>query len=265
MRRAVLALLCALVAAASSCDDDEPVIPGTPEDTTITEYTYQVVNEYPHDPEAFTEGLIWDDSVLVEGTGFFNGASTLRRVDLASGQILQQRLTPSFDFGEGITRMGDRVVQLTWTEQVAYLYDAVTFDSLDLFTYDSEGWGLTNDGTRFIMSDGTATLYFRDPATFAELGRVTVRDESGPVTNLNELEFIGGRVWANVYLTDWIVMIDPKTGRVRGRVNLGGIIPFAPDVLNGIAYDPVDDRLFVTGKRWSSLFEIRLAEIPDPQ
>jgi glutaminyl-peptide cyclotransferase len=256
---AFFALMGLVLVAACADDDPRPVGPGPePEDTTITEYNYRVVNTFPHDTGAFTEGLIWDDSVLVEGTGYFNGASTLRRVRLETGEIIQQRDTPLYDFGEGIVRVGDRIVQLTWTEQVAYIYDASTFDSLGTFTYPTEGWGLTTDGARFIMSDGTATLYFRHLDTFAETGRITVRDENGPVLKLNELEHIDGRVWANVFESPLIVMIDPRTGRVRGRVDMTGLIYNPPDVLNGIARDPATDRIFVTGKRWPSLFEITL-------
>jgi glutamine cyclotransferase len=261
MRRLVFILLCS-AAAAAGCDDDAVVPRPAPVDTTITEYAYQVLNTYPHDPGAFTEGLIWDDSVLVEGTGFFNGESTLRRVDLATGLVIQQRQTPNFDFGEGVTRVGDRIVQLTWTERIAYVYDAATFDSLDHYVYDTEGWGLTHDGARFIMSDGTSTLYFRDLDTFARIDSVVVRDENGPVEKLNELEYIDGRVWANVFESNTIVMIDPQTGRVRGRVDMSGLSAGAPDVLNGIAHDPSGDRVFVTGKRWSFLYQIGLVEIP---
>jgi glutamine cyclotransferase len=266
MRFPAFIIVCALAGFAACTEDDPPpVVPGPePEDTTITEYSYQVLNTFPHDPGALTQGLIWDDTVLVEGTGYFGGESTLRRVELETGQVVQRRQTPNFDFGEGIARVGDRIVQLTWTERIAYVYDATTFDSLGSFSYGTEGWGLTHDGARFIMSDGTSTLYFRDLVTFAETGRVTVRDENGPVAELNELEYIDGRVWANVYQTFFIVIIDPATGRVRGRADMTGLIFSPPDVLNGIAFDPVARRLFVTGKRWSSLFEIRLVETTSP-
>ena len=220
-----------LVAGWLGCSNDGSHTSGpgpipVPEDTTITEYDYTVEHSYPHDTNAFTEGLIWDDSALVEGTGYFGGPSTLRRVELKTGQVIQSReaalrpALPHLVFGEGITRVDSRIVELTWTEHVAWIYDAATFDSIGEYTYPTEGWGLTHDGTRFIMSDGTSTLYFRNLSTFDEIGRVTVRDENGPVTNLNELEFIDGRVWANVYQTTRIVMIDPTTGRVRGRLEL---------------------------------------------
>ncbi|HEU4364382.1 MAG TPA: glutaminyl-peptide cyclotransferase [Candidatus Krumholzibacteria bacterium] len=271
-RITVASLLFGLAAIALACDDDEtvgPVPPPPPEDTTIVAYTYQVVNEYPHDPEAFTQGLIWDDSVLVEGTGYRNGESSLRRVDLETGVVLLKRIPPDKGplpvFGEGVTRVGDRIVQLTWTEQIAWVYDAASFDSIGMYAYSTEGWGLTHDGTRFIMSDGTSTLYFRHLQTFAEVGRVTVHDDDGPVINLNELEYIDGSVYANLFeLTPRIVIINPATGRLRGRVDLSGILFNPPDVLNGIAWDAAGERLFVTGKLWPRLFEIRLVTITLP-
>jgi glutamine cyclotransferase len=260
--RCFVLIIVGAIEAVSACETPPIVPPGPePEDTTITEYTYRVVKSYPHDTGALTEGLIWDDTVLVEGTGFYDGESSLRRVELATGQVVQKRQTPNDDFGEGVTRVEDRIVQLTWTEKIAYVYDATTFDSLTSFSYDTEGWGLTHDGSRFIMSDGTSTLYFRDFDTFAETGRVTVRDENGPVARLNELECIDGRVWANILDTQTIVMIDPGTGRVRGRADMSGLI-FNPPEMNGIAYDPASGRVFVTGKRWPLLFEIELVEIP---
>jgi len=222
-------------------------------------YGYTVVNSFPHDVDAWTQGLIWVDSVLVEGTGFYNGSSTLRRVDLESGDVLQSRLTPQNAFGEGVTMVGDRIVQLTWVKHTAFIYDATTFDSLATFSYPTEGWGLTHDATRFIMSDGTDTLYFRDFDTFDEVGRVSVTDGGTPVTKLNELEYIDGEVWANIFETDEIVMIAPATGEVTGRLDLTGLKPAGSrGVLNGIAYDTDACRLFVTGKGWTMLFEIGL-------
>jgi glutamine cyclotransferase len=260
-----------MLVAALSCSEDEngsivdPPIP-TPEDTTIVSYTYQVVNEYPHDSGAFTQGLVWDDSVLIESTGYYDGESSLRRVDLETGVVIDKRSSLFRSgvfpvFGEGATRVDDRIVQITWTDHVAWVYDAATFDSLGSYAYPTEGWGLTHDGTRFIMSDGTSTLYFRDLDTFVETGRVTVRDDNGPVIDLNELEYIDGRVYANIFQSNRIVMIDPATGRVRGSVDMIGLIASPPDVLNGIAWDADAGRLFVTGKRWPKLFEIRLVPI----
>jgi glutamine cyclotransferase len=231
---------------------------------TATEYGYRVVAEYPHDTGAFTQGLIWVDTMLIEGTGYYNGPSTLRRVELQSGTVVQIRDTPDPTvFGEGVTQIDERIVQLTWTDHIAYVYDAATFDSVSTFTYPTPGWGLTHDCERFIMSDGTDTLYFRDLDTFEETGRVNVTDGGGRVTGLNELEYIAGEVWANVYLTDRIVVIDPTTGAVTGSLDLTAIIPTPPGVLNGIAWDSDDCRLFVTGKRWNTLFEIELVPNKD--
>lgn len=264
----ILLILAAFVLA---CSSDEPAGPGetpVPVDTTVTIYSWTKVNEFPHDTGASTQGLVWDDSVLIESTGYVFPESSLRRVDLATGTVLQKRQSCYKNglpvFGEGAVRVGNRIVQLTWTEQVAWIYDAVTFDSLGFYTYDTQGWGLTHDGSRFIMSDGTSTLYFRDLATFAETGRVTVRDELGPVPLLNELEYVDGRVYANVLLTNLILMIDPDSGRVRGRVNTTGLIVNPPSEMNGIAWDGENDRLFVTGKLWPTLFEIRLTPAAQP-
>lgn len=224
-------------------------------------YTFEVINSYPHDPAAFTQGLVFDGETLYEGTGL-NGRSSLRRVDLASGQVLQQvDLEPEY-FGEGITVWEDRIIQLTWQSQRGFVYDKTTFERIGEFTYPTEGWGITHDGRRLIMSDGSATLYFWDPETFTPVDSVDVYDVSGPVMRLNELEYINGEVWANVWLTDLIARIDPVTGQVLGWVDLTDLLPpeerVGADVLNGIAYMPESDRLFVTGKLWPKLFEIRV-------
>ena len=272
MRSSAAVLAAALVLAATlhACSEDEPAAPDPvpPEDTTVVSYTYEVVDQFPHDTGASTQGLVWDDSVLIEGTGYYNGETSLRRVDLESGAVLLKRSAPYKGgrpvFGEGVARVDDRIVQLTWTERVAWVYDAASFDSLGQFSYSTEGWGLTHDGTRFIMSDGTATLYFRDLTTFVETGRVTVREAGIPVQLLNELEYIDGLVYANIFETNDIVLIDPATGRVRGRVDMTGIIIAPPGVLNGIAWDASRERLFVTGKLWPTLFEIRLVPLTPP-
>lgn len=224
-------------------------------------YTYEVINAYPHDPEAFTQGLVFDGETLYEGTGLY-GRSSLRRVDLASGQVLQQvALEPDY-FGEGITVWGDRIIQLTWQSRRGFVYDKTTFERLSDFTYPTEGWGITHDGRRLIMSDGSATLYLWNPATFTPVDSVDVYDISGPVVRLNELEYINGEVWANIWQTDRIARIDPVTGQVLGWIDLAGLLTpeerAASDVLNGIAYMPESDRLFVTGKLWPKLFEIRV-------
>lgn len=231
--------------------------------TTVPVYDYRVANTYRHDRAAFTQGLVFVDGELYEGTGL-EGESGLRRVELETGKVLQSRpLDPSL-FGEGIAVLGDRIYQLTWKNQTAFVYDRETFDPIDTFDYPTEGWGLTTDGERLIMSDGTSDLVFRDPGTFAEIGRVEVRYEGTPLPNLNELEFIDGEVWANVWRSDFVVRIDPATGDVTGVIDLRGLLPAADagrrpvDVLNGIAHDPATGRIFVTGKLWPRLFEIEL-------
>ena len=226
-----------------------------------TVYGYRVVNTFPHDPQAFTQGLVYDRGDLLEGTGL-RGRSSLRRVDLETGAVLQRRDLPAQFFGEGVALVDDRIYQLTWTSQQGFVYDRDSFDLLDSFTYPTQGWGLTYDGQRLIMSDGSDALYFRDPVTFAELSRIQVRDGATPVTRLNELEYVQGEVWANVWLTDRVARIDPQTGQVTGWIDLSGLLSpqeqAAADVLNGIAYDPQTDRVFVTGKLWPKLFEIEL-------
>jgi glutaminyl-peptide cyclotransferase len=225
-------------------------------------YGYEVVHSYPHDPEAFTQGLIYLDGFLYESTGL-NGKSSVRKVKLETGEVLQRRDVDARYFAEGLTEWQGTLVQLTWQTRIGFVYELATFAPKKTFGYLGEGWGLTHDATRLIMSDGTATLRFLDPATLTETGRVAVTDRNQPVTRLNELEFIKGEVYANVWGTDSIVRIAPETGQVTGWINLAGILPTADrtpgaDVLNGIAYDSQRDRLFVTGKQWSKLFEIRL-------
>ena len=224
-------------------------------------YSYRVVATHPHDPSAFTQGLVYADGVFYEGTGLY-GRSSLRRVDPPTGQVLQKvDVAPSY-FGEGVALVGDTLYQLTWQEHTAFTYDRHSFAATGQFTYTTEGWGLTYDGRSLIMSDGSNTLYFRDPVTFEETGRVQVFDGATPVTLLNELEFIGGEVYANVWQTERIARIDPQTGRVTAWIDLTGLRPPQTDVLNGIAYDAGQDRLFVTGKLWPYLYEIALVPRP---
>jgi glutamine cyclotransferase len=224
-------------------------------------YAYQIVNTYPHDPEAFTQGLVFSDGIFYEGTGL-NGQSSVRKVEPETGEVLQRYDVPEQYFAEGITIFDDRIIQLTWQTHVGFVYDKESFTQLSEFEYPTEGWGLTHDGTRLIMSDGTATLYFRDPETLAEIGRVDIFDENGPVINLNELEYLNGEVYATVWRSERIARIDPDSGQVVGWIDLSGLLTpeerSGTDVLNGIAYDAENDRLFVTGKWWPKLFEIKV-------
>jgi|SRR5262252_5584146 len=224
---------------------------------------YRVIHTYPHDPDAFTQGLIYVDGYLYESTGR-NGKSSIRKVDLATGKVLQHYDLAQQYFGEGLTNWDDDLVQLTWQAHLGFVYDRASFKWKRSFEYAGEGWGLTQDGKHLILSDGTPVLRFLDPQTFEETRRLPVTDEKGqPVVNINELEYIHGEIYANIWETDQIVRISPKTGRVVGRIDLTGIIdkktlsdPNA--VLNGIAYDAKQDRIFVTGKLWPKLFEIKI-------
>ena len=228
----------------------------------IPVYTYNITNTYPHDRDAFTQGLVFEDGVLYEGTGLY-AQSTLRRVELETGDILQIRELSDEFFGEGITTYGDEIIQLTWKSNVGFVYEKDSFELLQEFNYSTEGWGITHNGTCLIMSDGTSTLHFLDPQTFEEIGQLEVFANDDPVTRLNELEYVQGEIYANVWQTDRIARISPATGRVVGWIDLEGILTTEDrsepvDVLNGIAYDADTDRLFVTGKLWPKLFEIDL-------
>lgn len=225
-------------------------------------YGYEVVRSFPHDPTAFTQGLVIRDGVLLESTG--RDPSSVRRVRLEDGVVLQKRELASEYFGEGLTEIDGRVITLTWNNGVGFVWNAADLSPVSRFAYQGEGWGLTHDGTRLILSDGSPNLRFFDPVTFAETGRVAVTLNGRPVRQLNELEWIDGEVWANVWQTRFIVRIDPASGRVVGVIDLAGLLPADQvkdpndDVLNGIAWDAANRRLFVTGKNWPSLFEIRL-------
>jgi glutamine cyclotransferase len=222
---------------------------------------YRVVRAYPHDREAFTQGLQYVDGFLYEGTGL-NGRSSIRKVRLETGEVVQKRDLPSTHFGEGITIWKTDLIQLTWQSNVAFVYDRNTFAPIRTHAYPGEGWGLTHDGTSLIMSDGTSELRFLDPATFAERRRVAVTAGGQPLRHLNELEVVKGEILANLWMTDMLVRIAPDTGRVLGYIDLRGLLsPFeraSVDVLNGIAYDQQNDRLFVTGKLWPKVFEVRV-------
>jgi glutamine cyclotransferase len=238
------------------------VASSTPIAAPVPVFGYRVVAEYPHDRRAFTQGLAYVDGVLYEGTGL-NGESTLRRVDLESGEVQQAVGLNEQFFGEGIAVLGDRIYQLTWMNGVCVVYDRETFEVEEVFTYSTQGWGLTTDGERLIMSDGTNRLYVRDPETFAELDTIDVYDHGRAVWNLNELEYVDGEIWANIWQTDRIARLDAETGEVMGWIDLTGLLSEKDrrrkvDVLNGIAHDPESDRVFVTGKLWPKLFEIEL-------
>lgn len=226
-------------------------------------YRIRVVHTYPHDRGAFTEGLFYRDGWLYESTGL-EGRSEVRKVRLETGAVVQSRPIPPSLFGEGIVDWKDRLYELTWRSQVGFVYDIASLTPIARFGYVGEGWGLTRDRRRLIMSDGTSELRFLDPDTLKELGRVRVTDEGRAIDNLNELEFVKGEVLANVWRTDRIARIDPKSGRVKGWIDLSGLHDASDpgaagdDVLNGIAYDADHDRLFVTGKLWPKLYEIRL-------
>ena len=225
-------------------------------------YGYKVIHTYPHDHNAFTQGLAFDNGYLYEGTGLY-GHSTLRRVELTTGEILQILELPSRFFGEGVVIYKNRIIQLTWRSNLGFVYDKNGFDLLQTFNYPYDGWGITHDGQCLIMSDGTATLHYLEPGTFAEIGSIEVRDDNGPVDRLNELEYVNGEIYANIWPTDCIVIISPDSGRVIRRIELKGLLTSEDrnkqvGVLNGIAYDVKGDRLFVTGKLWPKVFEIVL-------
>lgn len=224
---------------------------------------YEILHTYPHDSNAFTQGLVFVDGHLYESTGR-QGHSSLRMVDLATGWVLKEYDLPKQYFGEGLTDWGDTLVQLTWTSGVAFVYDRSTFTVRRTFHYTGEGWGLTHDSTSLILSDGSATLRFLDPNSFREIRKLNVRDENNrPLPNLNELEYVRGQIYANIWHEDRIARISPRTGRVLGWIDLSGLlkadeISDPEAVLNGIAYDAKSDRLVVTGKLWPKLFEIKI-------
>lgn len=230
--------------------------------TTLVD-SYRVVDVYPHDAAAFTQGLIYRDGFLYESTGI-QGQSSLRKVKLETGEVVAQRRAGlESHFAEGLTEWKGQLFQLTWQSKIALVYDMASFTSRGTFTYSGEGWGLTHDDRRFILSDGSNRLRFFDPATFREIGHVEVTDQGKPVVDLNELEYVNGQVWANVWHTDRIAKISPETGRVVGWIDLRGLMSGgfkldAEAVLNGIAYDVPSKRLFVTGKLWPRLFEIQV-------
>jgi glutamine cyclotransferase len=253
---ALLVVLFALLAAVlvCSCSDSKT--------STVPVYSYKGVNIYPHDRNAFTQGLVFEKGVLYEGTGHF-GKSTLRKVDLETGSVLKLHKLQARFFGEGLTVYGDKIIQLTWRSNIGFVYDKNSFELLQQFDYPAEGWGITHDGKRLITSNGTSTLRFLHPQTFEQIGLLEVHDDTSPVTGINELEYVQGQVYANIWRKNRIAVISVQTGRVTAWIKLAGLLPLRDrlrrvNVLNGIAYDADSDRLFVTGKLWPKLFEIKI-------
>jgi glutamine cyclotransferase len=224
-----------------------------------TRYTYHIVKTYPHDTAAFTEGLVFSNGSLYESTGEY-GYSSLRRVNLENGTVQQEFLLPSQYFGEGLTAINDSLIQLTWQEKIGFVYDKQTFGLLGNFSFSTQGWGLTYNGSELIMSDGTSNLYFLNPVTYQKVGQISVHDGKAPVTNINELEYVNGTVYANIWHQQKIAIINPQTGTVKGWIDLTGIYQSngIDDVLNGIAYDEQTNSLYVTGKDWPYLYQIAI-------
>ncbi|MCX8151008.1 MAG: glutaminyl-peptide cyclotransferase [Candidatus Bathyarchaeota archaeon] len=235
----------------------------SPQPMVPKQYTYEIIQVYPHDKNAFTQGLIYSDGFLYESTGLY-GSSTLRKVDLETGNTVDSVSLPTEFFGEGIALVNEKIIQLTWKSQIGFVYNKENLSLIHNFTYSTEGWGLTFDGKNLIMSDGTDKLYFLDPATYKQVSYVNVNDGNLPVTNLNELEYVSGEVYANIWHEQKIAVINPLTGQVKAWINLLGIenTPLSEEeVLNGIAYDAQSNRLFVTGKNWPHLYEIKLIPV----
>ncbi len=258
----LLSIGCDIGHASGSGIQQQPAAPYRGQNYNYENYSYEVINSFPHDPAAFTQGLLFHQGVLYESTGL-ETASSLRQVDLTTGQVIKKVNVPSV-FAEGLALFNNRLYQLTWQNQKAFVYDFASFASLNTFNYSGEGWGLTNDGQSLIMSNGSSQIRFLDPETFQIQRTIKVTDNNGQeIDRLNELEYIKGAIFANVWLTDKIVRIDPASGKVTALINLAGLLKPEDrtrpvDVLNGIAYDETNDRLFVTGKLWPKLFQIKL-------
>lgn len=256
--------------AASSCAPGGPPVADVPAAPVTPAYTYEVTASYPHDVRAFTEGLLIEDGQLYESTGM-EGTSWVRKVDLKTGAVQQQYDIDKQYFGEGMVIWDDRIITLTWKGQKGFILDRATLAPKGEWTYGGEGWSLTRDDKQIFMSDGTSQIRKLNPVTLQETGRIDVKLNGRPIDQINELEFIKGEIWANIFQTDRIVRIDPATGAVTGIVYLGGILAAEDrrraDVLNGIAYDKAADKIYVTGKYWPKLFEIRIKDpaAPKPQ
>jgi glutamine cyclotransferase len=263
MRRRIAVMVGTLLATllAGEAAGPAPPSPLDPSTAPAPRLQWEVVGSYPHDPSAFLQGLVWHDGGFFESTGLV-GRSTLRRLEFPSGRVVRQVKLPPDVFGEGLARVGNRLVQLTWRSGRGFVYDVATLRLLREFRYDGEGWGLTYDGANLVMSDGTDVLTYLDPQRLTPVRKLAVTWNGWPLPRLNELEYIEGELWANVWYTDFIVRIDPASGRVSSFLDLTGLLPSARRsdegaVLNGIAYDPATRRVFVSGKLWPLIFEIR--------
>ena len=263
MKRQQLAIILIVMTIITGCSITLILMNNSPPELVPVYYTYNVINAYPHDENAFTQGLVFEAGALYEGTGLYS-QSTLRRVELETGTVTQVHNLPDHLFGEGITVFRNKIIQLTWQSGNGFVYDKTSFELLQEFEYPTEGWGITHNGSVLIMSDGTATLYFLNPESFQTICQVEVHDEE-PVTLLNELEYINGSIYANIWKENKIAIINPQTGQVTGWIDLTDINisenQKAGSMLNGIAYDQNGDRLFVTGKLWSKLYEIELIPV----
>jgi glutamine cyclotransferase len=264
---AFISITLLLAACTSNASNDNNNAPNNTANTIAAPVSinYNIVASYPHDTSSYTQGLIWQNNTLYEGTGL-EGQSRLMKVDIKNGKVEQSlSLDPSV-FGEGITILDDKIYQLTWQSHKVYVYDANTFKKIKEFNWDHEGWGLTHNGKELIISTGDSNLYFVDPDTFKLLRIVGVTDNNGPVGNLNELEYVNGSVFANIYLTDYIIKIDPSNGHTTGKMDLSGILAKSGKhvnteegyVLNGIAYDSSKNSLYITGKKWPLLYEVKI-------
>lgn len=252
MKKMILLLIIIIVFAATSAVSAE-----------IKSYSYKIINTYPHDSTAFTQGLEFFNGFLYEGTGLY-GESSLKKINLNNGEILKIKKLPGNHFGEGITILDDKIYQLTWKENTAYVYD-LNFNLLKEFSYKGEGWGLTNDGQYLIMSNGSNKIYYRDPEDFSVLRTIEVAAYGEKISNINELEYINDEIYANIWFEDYILRINPESGEINSMINVSGIIDpdnysHEIDVLNGIAYDKDTGRLFVTGKLWPHIFEIEIVK-----
>lgn len=256
-----LALTITLIGDEDDPGDEKKEENGT-EDELTPIYSYRIINEYPHDSKAFTQGLLYENGTLYESTGLLK-KSSLRQVELETGKVLKIFNMSDEHFGEGITIFGDSIIQLTWQSNTGFVYNISDFNQTGEFHYSTEGWGLTTDGDQLIMSDGTAKLHFLDPETYQEIRSVNVTDNGTAITRINELEYVDGEIYANIWLKDRIARISPETGEVLGWIDLTGILNKTDgvDVLNGIAYDAENERLFVTGKYWPTIFEIKVVAV----